>query len=116
MIDLEEQFNFTNKLKHPTNFNKIVFRHYKQEQAEYFAQLLTEAGVEFEIQTDEEDARKPQYFGVARHLEKKVDRLNYLALGKGREKFIKQAPVRWFMIIVSLGLLLLAIIGALVSK
>lgn len=115
MIDLEEQFNFTNKLKHPTNFNKIVFRHYRQDQAQYFAQLLTEADIEFETQIDEEDQRKPHYFGVSRKFEKRVDKLNYLALGKGREKFIRQAPVRWFLILISMGLLIMAIIGAYLS-
>ena len=52
MIDLEEQFNFTNKLNHPTNIQKAVYRFYKKEQAEYFTELLVDADIEFEAQID----------------------------------------------------------------
>lgn len=115
MIDLEEQFNFTNKLNHPTNIQKAVYRFYKKEQAEYFTELLVDADIEFEAQIDEEHEKKPHYFGVSKRYEKQVDRLNYLAMGKGRDKFIASAPVRWLIIVVSISILLLAIIGAIVS-
>ena len=47
--------------------------------------------------------------------EKQVDHLNYLALGHGRDKFISSAPARWVLLIISFGVLILAIIGAIVS-
>lgn len=114
-MDLEESFNFTNKLKHPTNPAKVVYRFFSEEQAVYFAGLLADAGITFETQCDEEDARKPVYFGVARVLERKVDKLNFTALGKGRDKFIASAPVRWLVLGLSLFILLLAIAGAMVA-
>jgi len=116
MMNLEEQFNLTNKLKHPTNSAKVVYRFYKEDQAVYFAELLVEADIEFETQTDEEDERKPVYFGVARTLERKVDTLNYTALGKGRDKFIPSGPVRWLIIGLSMLFLLLAILGAILAR
>lgn len=116
MMDLEEQFNFTNKLKHPTNDLKTVYRHYNQEQAQYFEELLTKEGISFESQVDEEHIRKPRYFGVATIDERRADHLNNLALGKNRAKFIASAPVRWFIIIVSMSILLTAVIGALTSS
>lgn len=115
MIDLEEQFNFTNKLNHPTNPRKSVYRFLKREQAEYFTELLVDADIDFEAQVDEDHEKKPTYFGIPKAKEKQVDRLNYLALGHGRDKFIASAPARWILIIVSIGVLLLAIIGAILS-
>ncbi len=116
MIDLEEQFNFTNKLSHPTNPMKVVYRHFKREQAEYLTELLVDADIEFEAQVDEEDERRPTYFGVAKHQETRVDQLNYIALGKGRDKFIAAAPMRWIIIAIAGLVLFLAILGALLSK
>ena len=116
MIDLEEQFNFSNKLRHPTNATKVVYRFYVREQAEYFTELLVDTQIEFEAQVDEDDNRKPTYFGVARIHERKVDKLNFTALGKNRAKFIASAPIRWIVIGISLVTLLLAIIGALINR
>lgn len=116
MIDLEEQFNFTNKLKHPTNQTKVVYRHYNKASAETFATLLVDNDIDFEAQVDEDDERKPTYFGVSRSIEKKVDQLNFKAIGAHREKFIASPPVRWMIILIGLGTLLVAIIGAMISK
>lgn len=116
MIDLEEQFNFTNKLKHPTNRTITVYRFYVREQAEYFGELLVDAQIEYEAQIDEEDERKPMYFGVKRIHERKVDKLNYTALGRGRPKFVASSQLRWIIIGISIITLLLAIIGAIVSN
>ena len=116
MMDLEEPFNFTNKLTHPTNQFKVVYRFYDKQQAETFTLYLVDEEVEFEAQIDEDDARKPTYFGIAKILEKKVDRLNYLAIGKHREKFIPTASMRWIVIAISAVIMFLAIMGALKSN
>ncbi len=115
MILLEEQINFTNKRDHPTNPRIVVFRHAVKVQAEYFAELLVENSIDFEVQVDEEHPKKPMYFGVSRSHEKKVNQLNFVALGKDRPKFISSAPLRWITIVISMGILTLAIIGAIVS-
>lgn len=115
MIDLEEEFNFTNKLKHPSNPMKVVYRHFVQEQADYFSTLLVDAKIDFEAQIDEEDERKPTYFGVAKAKESQVDRLNYTALGKGRDKFIASAAMRWIILSISILILLLAVLGAMLD-
>lgn len=116
MIDLEDQLNFTNKLSHPTNNNKVVYRFFKRDQAEYFTELLVDADIEFEAQEDPDDERKPMYFGVSRALERKVDKLNFTALGRNREKFIASAPLRWIVIGISVLTLILAIVGAVLSE
>lgn len=112
MIDLEEQFNFTNKRKHPTNQTKAVYRFYDRAQAETFTELLVDAGIDFEAQIDDDDPRMPTYFGVARIHEKKVDILNYTAIGKHRKPFIAASPMRWIIIGISLLVLFLAFLGA----
>lgn len=116
MIDFEEQFNFTNKLKHPTNDKTIVYRHLVEEQATYFGELLSQANIAYEYQMDEEHAKHPHYFGVARIHEKKVDHLNYIALGRNRKKFIDSAPIRWIIIALSVLTIGLALVGAFISK
>ncbi|HAW20406.1 MAG TPA: hypothetical protein DCX14_09505 [Flavobacteriales bacterium] len=116
MIDLEEEFNFTNKRKHPTNYKKIVYRHLKADQSQYFAQLLEKEGIDYETQVDEEDPKKPIYFGLARIHEKRSDHLNYVALGLNRRKFIDSVALRWIIIFVSVFVIALAILGALVSQ
>ena len=115
-MDLEEEFNFTNKRKHPTNENIVVYRFFDGRQAETFTELLVDAGIEFEAQVDEDHAKKPTYFGVKRVLEAEVDRLNYLAIGKHREKFIASSPMRWITIAIAVLVLFLAIMGAIVSN
>ena len=116
MMDLEEQINFTNKLKHPTNDRIVVYRFWIKEQADYFTSILSSESIEFELQVDEEDDRKPTYIGIARALEKKVDRLNYLALGKNRPKFIASPPIRWIILGLSFLAMALAILGIFLSK
>ena len=115
MIDLEEQFNFTNKLNHPSNRSKVVYRYFNRSQAEYFTELLVDNDIDFEVQIDEEDERKPMYFGVSRAKEKRVDTLNFTALGKGRDKFIAAPAMRWIILLISFIILSLAILGALLS-
>ncbi len=116
MMDLEEQFNFTNKRKHPTNDHIVVYRFFDARQAETFTELLVDANIDFEAQIDEDDERKPTYFGVKRTLEQQVDRLNYLAIGKHREKFIASSPMRWITIFIAFVVLGLAILGAWLSN
>lgn len=116
MIDLEEQLNFTNKQKHPTNDRMAVYRYVNRAQAEYFATLLTEAGIAFEQQVDEEHDKKPVYFGIARIDEKKADHLNFIALGKDRPKFIDLPVMRWLIIGISALVIALAIAGAILSS
>ncbi len=38
---------------------------------EYFAELLVENSIDFEVQVDEEHPKKPMYFGVSRSHEKR---------------------------------------------
>lgn len=116
MIDLEEQFNFTNKQSHPTNRKVVVYRHLVKEQADYFSELLTDEKIEFETQVDEEHEKKPTYFGIARIHEKRSDHLNFIALGKNRPKFIDSIALRWITIGVSTLVILLGIIGYFISK
>lgn len=116
MIDIGEQFNLSNKLSHPSNESKIVYKHVKKEQSETFVELLVDAGIDFEVQIDEEDEKKPTYFGIMRRHETEVDQLNFTAIGKHRPRFIASAPVRWLFIVISGSMLLLALFGAWMSS
>ncbi|MEX2597683.1 MAG: hypothetical protein WEC59_12225 [Salibacteraceae bacterium] len=116
MMDFEEQFNFTNKQRHPTNDRIVVYRFLNREQADTFTELLVDAGIDFEAQIDEEHDKKPTYFGIKKARERETDRLNYLAIGRHRDKFIAAAPMRWIVIGISVVVLFLAFLGAFLSN
>ena len=117
MIDLEEEFNFTNKRKHPTNYKKIVYRHLKADQSQYFAQLLEKEGIDYETQVDEEDPKKPHIFWVGSNTREEIgpSQLRCHSVSN-RRKFIDSVALRWIIIFVSVFVIALAILGALVSQ
>lgn len=115
MIDLEEQFNFTNIRKHPTNAKKVVYRFYRPEQASLFEQKLIAHGIWFEKQRDEEAEGYEMYYAVWRKDEHRTTRLNFEALGQDRKRFIASGGVRWLIIGIVLGMVLLGLVGLGVS-
>ncbi|MEQ8910637.1 MAG: hypothetical protein RIC95_15680 [Vicingaceae bacterium] len=83
--------------------------------ANHFELLLNEEKVEFEKQIDEE-GDQTIYFGVKSSDFKRVQKLNYLTLGKFRKPFIPDRFFRFLLIAVSLLVLGLAFAGALLSE
>ncbi len=99
---------------HPTNRNKKVFFFKDEIQARYFEELLLTEKVDFEKQIDEK-GDQTIYFGVKIADFKTAKRLNYLTIGHFRKPFIPDIFLRYFIIIISLLVLTLAITGALLS-
>lgn len=100
---------------HPTNRKKKVFFFKDPEHAAYFESLLRENNFKYEVQVDEE-GDNTIYFGVATSDFEKVKKLNFLTIGKFRKPFIPDKSFRLILIIISMGVLLTAIIGAIVSS
>lgn len=104
------EIDLTNYREHPTHKNYTVFFYDSKEQAEYFESLLKANNIWFE--SDGEGGDDGKFFVAIKKLdENKVLRLNNLAIGKYRNKFIPNTFLRWFVIIISVVVLALALVG-----
>ena len=101
--------------EHPTNRNLKVFFFSKAEHASYFESLLNENSIEYEKQIDSEGDQRI-YYGIHISNFKVAKRLNYLTIGAFRSKFIPDLFFRYFLIVLSILVLGLAIAGALISE
>ncbi len=102
---------FVNIKEHPSNRNKKVFYFKEEKQANYFQELLEEKQLKYERQVDSE-GDQTIYFGVLAGDFKQAKKMNYLTHGKFRKPFIPDPLFRYFLIIVTLFVLGLAILGA----
>lgn len=109
-------FNLTNYRDHPKNPSYLVYHYTDERQADYFQELLEKEGIQFERFRETEDGRDLVYFALRKQLEKKVRKLNFLAIGRYREPFIPNTGFRWMVLIISFGILGLAIVGWLTSE
>ncbi|MBD99053.1 MAG: hypothetical protein CMO34_04345 [Verrucomicrobia bacterium] len=100
--------------EHPTNIRKKVFFFEEEEHARHFEDLLQKESIRFEKQIDHQEDRKI-YFGVSLADFEKVKKLNYITIGKYRQKFIPDTALRWFVIGISILVLIMALIGLLLS-
>jgi hypothetical protein len=103
----------TNYGEHPTEINWIYFFFHKREMANYFEQLLIESKIDYEKEWVAH--KKAYYFFIKKHYFKQAQKMNFLTWGKFREKFMPDKTFRWFVIIVTLILILLAVAGAVIS-
>lgn len=97
--------------EHPTNVKKKVFFYKDLEQAHHFENLLRESKIKFEKQIDEE-GDQTIYFGVNKADFERVKKLNYLTIGHFRKPFIPDAYLRYFVITISIIILVFAFVGA----
>lgn len=100
--------------EHPTNRNKKVFFFSKPEHAAYFETLLIEKTIKFEKQIDTEGDQRI-YYGIHIGSFEEAKQLNYLTIGKFRNKFIPDAFFRYLLITISILVVGLGIVGALLS-
>ncbi|MAX81012.1 MAG: hypothetical protein CL843_12670 [Crocinitomicaceae bacterium] len=115
-MKFEEAFDFTNWRVHPTQKKYLVFFYKTEQEGAYFEQLLIEHKVWFEKDNDVESERAKVLFAINKDDLHRVKALNHLALGRYRKKFIPNSLFRYLLIIVSLGVLALAIAGYFLKK
>ena len=110
-IDNIVDLGLVNYVKHPSNPSYIVFRFADVERANSFEQVLAENDIWFE-KGEEEKRNKPYYlFGIHKNDYKRVEKLNYLVEAKHKKPFIPFKALRYVVMVVSFGLLTLAILG-----
>ncbi len=110
LVDL----NFVNYSEHPTNKQYVVFRFSDAERGRYFEHLLIENKVGYEKDRSD-DGRDLVLFAIARRDLSRAEHLNYLVYARHRQKFIPSYFFRIFVLLLSAGLLILAILGYLNS-
>lgn len=108
--------NLTNFDTHPTRKAYSIFRFYDFNRQAYFEQLLLQDNIWFEKETYNEDETIWYVFGVRNSDLKKVKHINYLVAAKYRKPIIPNIYFRWILLLVSFGLIALAIIGYFMSN
>ena len=114
--NLENILNITNYRDHPTRPGYTVFHSFDENYAHDFKKLLEENNIWFETDTDKKDGKTIYLFGVRNSDLKKVVKLNYLVIGKYRKPFIPNKFFRWFVVLLGIFLVFVAIIGYLKSN
>jgi hypothetical protein len=103
--------NLTNYTDHPTRIGYTVYRFFEKERAVTFEELLTKENVYFETSI-EEDENSIYLFGVRKGDAKQAMNANYLVSAKYRNKIIPNTYFRWGVLLFFFGVLVLALIGA----
>lgn len=101
--------NITNFDDHPGDNRYYVFKYRLDEHADEFATLLQEKNVVYERFYDEDNDMT--LFGIAKTFSKEAIWCNNIVHGRHRKPFISIGILRWALLIVTAGMILLALIG-----
>jgi len=114
--EIERRLNVTNSQDHPSNQMYKVFHFKTKEQAEYFEELLKSQSIYFESDEEITKEKTLYLFGIRKTDLDAVTRINFLVIGKFRKPFIANAGFKWFVILVGLSALAIALIGFFLKK
>ncbi|MEX1191491.1 MAG: hypothetical protein WEA99_05915 [Brumimicrobium sp.] len=100
-----------NYVRHPSNPNYIVFRFADKNRADQFEIELKEKKIWFE-KSDEQSKVKLYYlFGIHKRDYPAVQSINFAVEGKNRSFLIPNVYFRWIMLLISIGMVVLAVVG-----
>lgn len=102
---------WTNWYTHPADNRYYVFEFREAAHSEEFARDLERSGIAFERGDAEGPSEVGHLFGIHRRDFKEALRLNHLLHGRHRTPFIPHAPLRWGVLILTAGVLAVAVIG-----
>ena len=105
-----------NYQNHPTNDFYKVFFFYEEAQADFFEGLLKEANIWYERSLGEKKGEPLHLFGIKKKDLNKVYRLNNIAIGKFRRKFVPNKYQRIAVVLVGFIIVLIALIGFIKSR
>ncbi|MDA9299040.1 hypothetical protein N9P79_01580 [Crocinitomicaceae bacterium] len=110
-VDNIVDLGLVNYVQHPSNPEYIVYRFVDPERAASFEKELKDQSIWFE--KDIENKREKEYilFGVHSRDFKRTDKINFKVEGKHKKPLIPFKAFRYFIVILGLGLLILAMIG-----
>ena len=110
-VDHPIDLGLVNYSRHPENADYIVFRFADEHRATSFETALKEKDIYYETDTHEKKQVTYYLFGIHKNDYKVVQDINYAVEGKHRKPFIPYAGFRWFLILSSATVMLLAILG-----
>ena len=100
--------DLTNYSEHPTQPTWLVFRYPTLRHAKDMVEELGKVGVRHEADLEE---GPPFMVGVKKTDRALAEKLNYTVLGKHRKPFIPNKALRWVIILITVGILALAVAG-----
>ncbi len=110
-VDHPIDLGLVNYSRHPGNTEYVVYRFADENRANSFEEALNEKNITFEKDTHEKKLVTYYLFGVHKNDYKVTEKINFAVEGKHRKPFIPFAGFRWFLILFSTGLMILAIMG-----
>jgi len=111
---IPNEMRLTNWYTHPADNRYHVFEFRNAEMAEEFERDLVAQGIDFEkapIERDQSGEGVLLQFGIHRAAFKDALRVNHLLHGRHREPFIGHQGLRWAMLLVTAGMIGLALMG-----
>ena len=105
----EGLLKLTNHKDHPTNKAYKVFFFYKEEQSEYFKEMLDKNNIFYEFGIDENNQRKVFLFGIRKSDNAQVLEINYITLGKFRDPFIRQKWAQYTVILFGIIIIIFSV-------
>ncbi len=110
-IDHVIDLGLVNYTKHPDNPKYIVYRFADENRANSFEEALLEQDIWFEKGSQERKKGEFTLFGIHKNDYKKTERINFDVEAEHKKPFIPFRGFRYFLMTISFGLLLLAILG-----
>ena len=102
---------FVNFTKHPTQPNYVVYRFTDKGRANSFREELEKESIDFE--EDQEHKKQVSYtlFAIHKKNYKKYMKLNFKVEGMHKKPLIPFTILRWTVLLIGLGILILAIVS-----
>lgn len=110
-VDHTVDLGLVNYVKHPTNPDYIVYRFAFEDRAAAFEKRLQEKDIWFEKTTEQRKQRTYTLFGIHKNDYKQAQKINFEVEGKFKKPFLPYKGFRYFMLLLSATMIILAIIG-----
>ena len=104
-------FDFTNWREHPADNRYTIFFFKKEEESNFFKNLLEQNNIWYEFHIDENESKYTYYYAVNKVNQKQVITFNHLAVGAYRKPFLQVPILRYVLVISMFAILVLAIIS-----
>jgi hypothetical protein len=113
---VDRRIRFTNFYEHPEDSRFYVYEFFHEYIADYFEELLVSRGVTFERHFAVDSDPQVYLFGIAKSYLSESNKCNYLTHAHFRKPLIANVWLKWATLIITLGLVALALVGYLQSR
>lgn len=106
--------HYTNYEGHHKQRQFVVFYFYAKDHADYFEALLIEAEIPYE-RGEAKDLLRRHLFGIHKSYQERAEALNDQTGNMFRKPFLADDGMRYFVLLLTLAVLLLAVTGFFIS-